>query len=290
MNDRIKRVSDLPLWFDLNKYKLTKQLDAAEWYEQLSIRYGSHSAFNRSREDTEHEEDKKEALEFVDYVITKIQENPIIDILTDTLLSEELSCNTLDELKQRKPHYTLGVHKLTVNEFFEIERCIDKPLKQMRNQRNNSSARPGKWIYKPLHKLHRYDPIMLHEVVHIDWELPDAILIEHFKQFLKSQRPRDAMIEDDKEYNDYIKKCQRKPDFNTWYRTGVLPYLDLTLWASRLNINIPYRVMADAIYPNGDYGEETIRKTTAPLAGTLISETALDSLANYAALTIVEKQ
>jgi hypothetical protein len=33
---------------------------------------------------------------------------------------------------------------------------------------------------------------------------------------------------------------------------------------------IPFRVIADAIYPLGKNGEETVRKTTAPLATSLI--------------------
>ncbi len=126
---------------------------------------------------------------------------------------------------------------------------------------------------------------MLLEATRVNWELPDTILIEHFKQFLKINRPANY---DDDQYKSFLKKCYRKPDFNEWQRLGILPFLDLTCWASESALVIPYRVMADAIYPPGEGGEETVRKTTAPLAEMLMSEEALDALAHQAALEIAE--
>ena len=38
MAKKIKHVSELPEWFKLEKYTFTNNLDAAGWYEQLSMR------------------------------------------------------------------------------------------------------------------------------------------------------------------------------------------------------------------------------------------------------------
>lgn len=129
----------------------------------------------------------------------------------------------------------------------------------------------------------------MHEAIRINWTLPDTTLIEHFKQFLKLHRPAESWQDGDDEFAYSIKKFNRKPNFDDWCRFGILPYLDLQLWALETDNHIPYRVMADAIYLPGEGGEENVRKTTAPLADMLMTETALDVLASQAALEIAEK-
>jgi hypothetical protein len=38
MTKRIRKVSQLPEWFDLAKYSKAESLDEAGWYEQLHVR------------------------------------------------------------------------------------------------------------------------------------------------------------------------------------------------------------------------------------------------------------
>lgn len=47
--------------------------------------------------------------------------------------------------------------------------------------------------------------------------------------------------------------------------------------------------MADAIYPMGEGGEDTVRKTTSQLATKLLTQEMIDALAHYAALEVMEK-
>ncbi len=50
MTSRIKNISELPKWFQLDKYKAAKKLDAAGWYEQFAIREPNNAMVNsRSR-------------------------------------------------------------------------------------------------------------------------------------------------------------------------------------------------------------------------------------------------
>jgi Family of unknown function (DUF6387) len=53
-----------------------------------------------------------------------------------------------------------------------------------------------------------------------------------------------------------------RPDFEFWIRMGILPYLDLTLWAYLNDLNIPNRVMADAIYSDDEGDPDRVRKVT----------------------------
>ena len=51
-------------------------------------------------------------------------------------------------------------------------------------------------------------------------------------------------------------------DIESWIQMGVLPYLDLTLWAYLNDLNVPNRVMADAIYSDGEGNPNRVRKVT----------------------------
>ena len=73
-------------------------------------------------------------------------------------------------------------------------------------------------------------------------------------------------------------------------RFGVLPYLDLKFWELETGNKIPLRVIADAIYPIGEGGEETVRKTTVPLANSLIQNNNLRILIAQVATEMVENQ
>jgi hypothetical protein len=124
------------------------------------------------------------------------------------------------------------------------------------------------------------DKSSLHAIADVDLTMPDAILFEAFKAWLAKTKA-DFYLSCSKQY--------RKPDFLSWRRLGVLPYIDLVSWAELSGKSIPNRVMASAIFPAGEGGEETIRKTTAPLALEMIGRgehsdrTILDTLLAIAA-------
>ena len=111
--------------------------------------------------------------------------------------------------------------------------------------------------------------------------MPDKILIQQFEDYLKHVRQKYPFV---KEGNKY-----KYPEYQKWVDYSVLPYLDLKLWAEEEGCSIPYRVMADAIFPDGDKGEEMVRKTTKKIADMLINDEYVDFLATIAAHEIAEE-
>jgi hypothetical protein len=122
------------------------------------------------------------------------------------------------------------------------------------------SLAPDWW--RILEKSRRVRPSITPVMVNLD--LPDSILLDSFKQWLV-----DARQNIQPEYTD---KKYRKPDFVSWAQMGILPWLDLTIWAKQEGVSIPNRVMADAIFKPGEGGEEAVRKTTAPTALRMIGK------------------
>jgi Family of unknown function (DUF6387) len=90
----------------------------------------------------------------------------------------------------------------------------------------------------------------------VDLDLPDALLHQQFKTQIERLRfmEQESGLPPPKRF--------ARPDFEFWIRMGILPYLDLTLWAYLNDLNIPNRVMADAIYSDDEGDPDRVRKVT----------------------------
>jgi hypothetical protein len=119
MAKRIKRVSDLPDWFDLNKYSDAKFLDAAGWYEQLSVRRDIQTMIAAERKPS------LETSTFKD-VLKRVQITPIVNVLESELLRTCFYDGALHEIKTRNQQYTLGVHLAKVRDLYLAEGHIQQ--------------------------------------------------------------------------------------------------------------------------------------------------------------------
>lgn len=282
MTKRIKHVSELPKWFQISKYRKANQLDSLGWYAQLTIRQELEAIIachiNNDPNDEEFINDTQDVKEIIELV----HQNPIVNINSDPLIEKYFFTNPLKYTKN--PYSSLGVHSLTIEELFRIEESVDPKELELLWRCHHSS-----WYFNHPKREQIYDPVKDHaepyrpqanSAAYIDWELPDSQLIDHFKQFLIANRPHKI---------EHPTKRYRKIDFQNWCRFGVLPYLDLTTWEMEENVTIPNRVMAAAIFSNSELGEETIRKTTRPLAEKLQEEEILNLFASQIRLEKTEE-
>lgn len=291
---KIKNTSELPKWFKLEKYDKAATLSALDWHQQFFIRITANHGSANIDEELEHfEYDEPGEDDNVYYCELRqaIRENPIINIYSDMNFSEFKNAPPYGQFKTNNPCDAAGIHSLTAFEYLLLGNQINQEkyqhLMEWRQQtlinRSDSMEVPS-FIHDPLHTLndtHRCCYGM--EALWIDLAYPDNILIEHFEYFLKIRR---------REYdsaNDNISRYH-KPDFENWHRFGVLPYIDLIMWARDENVTIPYRVLADAIFPSGERGEEAIRKTTKPLVQSLLNQSTLTKLETLALGEIAEQK
>lgn len=285
MPKRIKNISELPNWYQFKKYDDAKKLNAIGWYEQLTVRQNCFSYIEMGLQKNKPSEKENPFIETLKFLRT----NPIINTETNDLIAAYFYNGPLSELKPRTPHYSLGVHSLTLREFTALyENLLPERRDYLKkwqawlskiklNEKPSFSYQP--WIDQSLS--HSSQPgKIISEPVYVDLDLPDSVLIQSFKQYLEIKR---AQI-------NIPTKRYHQPDFYDWWRFGILPYLDLKIWETLEDISIPNRVIAQVIYPPGEYGEETVRKTTAPLAEQLMTEQALNILAAQAAYEITEEK
>ncbi len=285
MAKQIRRVGDLPEWFNLAKYAAAECLDVAGWYEQLSVRRDLHTLIGSPHSKSELEVITRSQMRILEH----IRATPIVDVAGDEMMRIYFYSGAMHELKSQQPFYALGVHLSSVRNLYLTERNIEREKRDYaRNffaQFDDDFEKPLKfsctdWIDEPVDAFSELSGWELN--VRVNMLLPDKVLIEQFERLLKDRRTplHSAGIQSE---------SSRKPDLQGWHRFGVLPYLDLKIWEREMNVSIPNRVMADAIFPAGEGGEEVVRKTTAKLAEDLMTRKRLEVLASIAAYEIAEQ-
>ena len=292
MAKQIRRVGDLPEWFDLEKYAAAESLDVAGWYEQLSVRRGLHILLGWLDKESWQAMDTQEVVTQSDMrILEHVRATPIVDVAGDDMMRVHFYGGAMHELKSRQPLYALGVHLSTVRNFYRTERYIEREKRDYARkffaQFDDNLEMPPKfpctdWIDEPIDAFTDSNGWVRALNITVNMQLPDKVLIEQFERILNERRARMQSV-------GIPSESSRKHDLSGWHRFGVLPYLDLKIWEREEKVSIPNRVMADAIFPAGEGGEEVVRKTTAKLAFELVTEKRLEILASIAAHEIAEQ-
>jgi len=295
MAKSIKNVSELPKWFSLEKYNTAKFLDATGWYEQLSVRRDLFTLVGSPRwrgwQGDAPPKTGKQSMTALEL----IRAMPIVNIENNTLLAAYFFSGAIRELKSQNPRYSFGVHLTTVRNLYLTENNIEEDkrthargfFEQIFSNDFLDFEKPlamkykcKDWIDEPVDGI--VNNINFDLNVTVNMLLPDKVLIEQFKQLLRQNRDQLTRV-------GCVIENTEKPNFSAWCEHGVLPYLDLQIWQRETELKIPNRVMADAIFPPGEGGEEKIRKTTKELAANLMTRKHLETLAALAAQEIAEQ-
>jgi hypothetical protein len=277
---KIKRVQELPDWFSLVKYVSASELDAEGWVNNLHVRRELLRAVGSPRWKKHQGDGNTALLCSIKAELDAVRSVPV------------LGCEDYSILSYCRYHGMLypedGVRDMTLNDLLWSTKLMpDDDVSFVRDIRNETDDSES--FYDAVARAtvkYKVDQSKLGEPVptwaecgyfRVDLRLPESLLVEQFKLAVKRHR-------------EIIKKTPR-PAFGNWIKSGVLPYLDLKIWEREEGISIPNRVMADAIYPNGEGGEEDVRKTTSKLASDdeLLSLQHLDSLASLARYEKAEK-
>ena len=270
----IKHVKDLPKWFDLNKYTSTEQLDALGWLEQLTVRHNLLFWFSRGSKSFEE-------------LLPLLRKNPIFNTNDDLKARVLLRSGALDSISSGDDFskYALGVHMLTVREYFQKQMNFDdekgdyaaKFFKQFKLDwlsKRRLKYKCMDWIDQPV------DAITSSHIpnltLSVNLNLPDKLLFEQFEALIKN-------IRSNLKRDDIQLENNQKFEAKNLIKFAVLPYLDLKINSLLDDVNITNRVMADAIFPQGEGGEEVVRKTTKPLAESVLGKGFLEKLEAIAA-------
>ncbi len=289
MVSKINSTAELPSWFCLQKYELVSTFSAQDWLFELALRTVALNQiyfakeFLRSTSDTDLQrlaEDSNPQLINLAHDFSEF-----IDALRDQPIRCHLEGNMLwdgmVELIALDSRDRGCVRPLTIEDLYLQKNADELALEDG----IGSEAAVERWKYvtgesevdfsreSPVHpiSINRHMPNRWDEpILVIDLNIPDVLLLEAFKDWLKNQRlsPPPGLT------------VRRKPAYEWWSRYGLLPYIDLLIWSHQTDHHIPDRVMAEAI-SSFNAGEDRLRKTIKPIVSDIYSH--LEGLRELAA-------
>lgn len=257
MPNRIKSRSQLPSWFNLEKYQEAATLDGLGWFWQLNVRSSSYMSIVLDDLPSPSSETNCNFLSTVEGSISQQLE---MDLLFQTRLTPII--DTKAEAFITK--YTkILLHEPNGLDYASL-RDIDNFLSMHRGEEKASIlrylSRSINGVPDSHHELDFNTPMQTSAtaLVKVDLSLPESVLLDSFRHMVRQAQQEST-------------PDPRTPDFSEWIRLGLLPYLDLFLWQTQCNVTIPNRVYADVIFTGDSEGEETVRKTTSKLANTILN-------------------
>ncbi|VVM99126.1 DUF6387 family protein [Pseudomonas fluorescens] len=268
---KIDRVKDLPEWFDLELYRDAESFGAAEWHAQLHYRkmllmFNPKFPFEWEDDGTGESDTNMERWKGVmGRMGPKLRAAPLscafpggapwqtglkpVAAMTVGDLRHIVHLGTFSAARRGEPG--LADHIVTPIDT-KLPDAIEKKLIG----------------YRPVYPAFVPRPALL-----INLAASDSVLKESFAAWLKEKRASQP---------EWGKRS--RPTYDRWARYGLLPYIDLTMWAIETDSHIPDRVMSAAI-SHYDGGEANLRKTISPLAVALMRD-----LSELQALSAVEAE
>lgn len=271
MVKRIRHVSELPSWYSLEKYHDVSKLDCLGWYWQLSARLEVDNFVTWFLPDVADyfrtDAHFSELFAISTELLEAVRNCPIFDHTTPYIASKFIGKFLLAPIESGVRYASLLDLHNHLSGLSESKQKMGRNYLCGKDKSNDRRSLSSVLLDAPNGFT---DGVLLN----VSLELPDRLLIRSFAAFIRK-------IKGSRGINEIEGFRHRKPDFNEWVRLGVLPYIDLKTWEKENieDVKIPNRVMADAIFPSGEGGEEVVRKTTEKLAYELLNVNMLNILA-----------
>jgi hypothetical protein len=276
---KIDRVKDLPDWFDLGKYHQAETFAEKEWFEQLAYRkwllmnnpeYPVRRTITRSI---------VKEITFIDESGETVPDGAL-------LFSEDVAIDNAEAMSDWRKGVGKAASALRAAPF-AVEQLDHEYIKKaqpvmsmtigdlhgvlvqgaMAERRTGSSSLLQDYI-----DTFQFEEVSREAIYHCPFALESvtraAVMVNLGTTDGEIKRAFDAWLKEARA-NQQTKAKRKKPSHTNWARYGLLPYLDLLIWAMETDTNIPDRVMSAAISAY-DAGEGNLRTTLAPLAADLM--------------------
>lgn len=221
-----------PSWFDLAKYREVEELDAAEWLLNLCFRewvlrtgdrWGIRVLCGTCPVLRRGDSGRIQAFQLHFYRAIHTDPNAI-----PTGVLELLTGRQLDS----------GILPLTVEELYMFEARLPEPVRE--TARRTMAAQMRASTKADLSTMrermdHAFSEPALGRFVRINLALPDSVLIEDLKEFLRGERASLERYGLDMPYRKAVSAAKKfRPGLDTFAKQQVLPYLDLQLWCNSI--------------------------------------------------------
>lgn len=249
---RIKDKSDLPDWFKIENYDNANELTLTDWFNELAFRAEFYSMPLNNELD-------------IPVLYYEDKNNPLKDVSRKRFFGTSFeNDDSFYEVKQ-----VMRNNKGYVKEF-EGDLIFTGLVSQVKDYPRNNIGMIETQI--PLvHDLKKDFVVNL--------LCPDAVILEHFKVWLKNERS----IGCEEPYYGQLKNTKTiakitEAKTQSWVRFGLLPFLDLHQWSLIQHFKIEQSVYVDSIFVEAPNQGESIvdmkafQKTTQGLATSILSD------------------
>jgi hypothetical protein len=248
----------IPSWFRMANYQRAAGLDALGWYAQIGVRQVCSAQLKNMPERILPEWDCA-----VRAALSSLRDNPLFGPFSQPFRHPAFRrCFDFAGIR------FLSVRSMILRDLFRVERTIRPKLTRAQiacaeqlvsDQSSFGTARfflgSPDWMDASAENecvREGFVPLM------IDLNFSNQLLMKHFGQHL--QRLRRAPGGKPKQ------AARKSPDLGSWAEMGLLPCMDLLLWAEEQRGRLPDRLIADAIEPCDIRREDQIRRVIRPLA------------------------
>ncbi len=306
MAKKIKSIKELPDWYRLENYTPAFNLNGAGWYEQLVQRW----FFNYLHEKKQRQPEQD--YQYFNKILIKIRSHGVYT-LSDDFEIFMIGGGKLVELKNSPKTFSESAHAIspfTLRRLYQCEQNLSEERRnRVRHYMDNIFSTPSELDEKEAEYTKSFIDLPIYnafdgekhywqfDIVEVDLSLPDKLLRQQFENYLKTQRKRlkstspQQLKSTSPQMLDILNSTSSKyPEYQKWAKYGILQYIDLKLWEKEADTEIPHRVMADAIFPAGEKGEEAVRKTTKKIADTICTRQYLTLLSKIVAGELAEKK
>jgi len=292
---KITQVESLPDWFDLKKYQGAKSFGAKEWYEQLAYRKWMLSG-------NPEYPDRQAVTRFIFKEITYKDETGEIVPDGALLYSGKVTIDHADAMSDWQEGVGKAAFGLRANPL-AVEQWDDEYLKKAQPVASMTISDLRAVVRQGVLSARRSGTPTLQDYINtFEFEnLPEGVRnksIEHHSIAQESITRAAVMVNLDASNAEItrafaawlkeIRACKKpgakssRPLYDRWAGYGLLPYLDLKIWAMETDSHIPRHVMSSDV-AGYNKGESTFSKTVPPLAANLMRD-----LSELQALAAVE--
>lgn len=268
----ITNFENLPKWFSLDKYSATVEFNLNDWLNAFKLRYWLFFL-----KDAHNESD-------ADFGGLEPRSHAQYELIMAHGASAHKICANIDYEKRPEP----AIESLEVYDLILLHESVVANQKSNRHKKAYDLVHnddDGDFDGAELSTLLRiavhdvldpnYYPIHQVAFAQVNLNAPNSIILDHFEKWLKEVKKNHQQLDRTLREKRYSEKDSFK-----WAQSGVLPYLDLTLWAKLEGNAISNRIMENAIFSieREINVSEALKVTTIPLAERVLSGEIVDGL------------
>jgi hypothetical protein len=249
----------LPSWFKRSKYKDIGELDLLSWYKQLWVRQYCSGVTGIYR-DFWHALNP-DIPKRVPQIINALRLNPLG---AEKIVNDTMKSRLEGFLPENLRATSSGVHSLTMSEFFEqVATLTDEKRSLLFSYVNLPGegqlalyTKNNDWMVQTV-DIHQREGFWNGHLLSINLDLSQDFLLSSFREWLSAKRNEREKLGDLVPYAYNIRE---------WINMGLLPCMDLLMWADEAGTSLSNRFITRAIHDDGLARESATARTTIPCA------------------------